>query len=120
MRFPENPSALDERRLATTVSGSIGIVPAEARVGDTFLWSESTTDCLPVGLVRIKELFVQDSDLEKVIRHSSSRFTVENPPIVHCAFIGECYFSHNITDSTYWRRSTSSQSMVDPQLFVMR
>jgi hypothetical protein len=95
MREYMNPNdtnpALEGRRFATTVNGSIGIVAAEAHTGDVVIWGGTET-CIPILLVRISE-GQRSAEIDSEIRDSMTTNGEIECAIHHCVSIGECFFT---------------------------
>jgi Heterokaryon incompatibility protein (HET) len=102
LRLADYPAVLTGRRLATTQSGKIGVLPKHARVGDIVVFLAGTYVSLllrpdpedPSEDLRheIKSVF----EAKKHVQDDPGRGTrlpcdMENLSIQKCTFVGECY-----------------------------
>lgn len=90
-------SALEGRRFAATVNGSIGVVAAEAQIGDVVICGHRpfTTPIVPMMLVRTADE-LRTPEIDSQLRGESMTIpgeAVSGDSIHHCISVGECYFT---------------------------
>ena len=94
-------SVLDNRKLATTQSGRVAIVPSQARGGDAIAYLAGSA----VSVVVRRSFDVKNENLQKQIREAfkdnyeadyyvssfAELFQTKHVPVDHCSLVGECY-----------------------------